>query len=480
VNHSAKNIVPVILSGGSGSRLWPVSRTHYPKQFLALNAAETMLQQIALRVKDYTPPLVVCNSDHRFVVAEQFGEVGLAPRDIVLEPEGRSTAPAIAVAAIEALRHEPEAILLVLPSDLDMGDLEAFHSSVEIAATAADAGALVTFGVKPRGPATGFGYIVTGEPFSEIPGCVKAARFVEKPDETTAKSLIAGGGVYWNSGMFVLGAQTYLDELARFEPQVVQACLSSVSEGVRDLDFFRLDAEAFGTAPAISIDYAVMERTDRTAVVPLDLRWDDLGSWEALWRLGENDGAGNTIVGDAVYKDVSGSYLRSEGPLVTAIGVSDLVVVATEDAVLIAPRGESERVKELVELLDRADRSEHIEHQKTYRPWGSFQRIDFGEHFQVKRITVNPGSKLSLQRHRYRAEHWIVVEGKATVTRNDEVFELEVNQSTYIPAGTRHRLENRTSNPLLLIEVQSGSYLGEDDIERFDDDYGRDMGHENT
>jgi len=469
-------IHPVILSGGSGTRLWPLSRTLYPKQLLALAAERSMLQETAVRIADperFAPPMVVCNEAHRFIIAEQLLEAGVVASTIVIEPEGRNTAPAAAAAAVILAREAADAIVMVLPSDHVIGDTAGFAAAVETAAKAAAAGALVAFGITPNAPETGYGYIERGAAWPGVDGAYRIARFVEKPDRESAEAFVEGGAHAWNSGMFVFRADRYLAELERHQPAIVTAARAAVEGGREDLDFFRLEATSFAASPSDSIDYAVMEKTKDAAVVPADIAWSDVGAWSALWELGGKDAAGNVTVGDVLAHDAAGSYLRSEGPMVAALGVEDLIVVATDDAVLVAARGRVQEVKALTERLAEAGRSEHESHTLVHRPWGSYQTVDAGERFQVKRIVVKPGRRLSLQKHAKRAEHWVVVSGTARVTRDKETFDLEPNQSTYIPVGTVHRLENPGTEPLHLIEVQSGDYLGEDDIVRLDDEYGR-------
>ncbi len=467
---------PVILSGGVGTRLWPLSRELYPKQLLPLVSELTMLQETANRVTDrarFAPPLIVCNDEHRFIVAEQLRGIGAEPRAIVLEPEGRNTAPAAAVAALMLAREDDNALVLLLPSDHTIADVKGFYAAVETAAPAARAGALITFGMTPQTPETGYGYIRRGDPLAEAPGCHAVARFVEKPGASAAEAMLAEGGWLWNSGMFLFSAKSYLEELDRLHPGAVEACREAVERGRQDLDFFRLDAEAFAKSPAQSIDYAVMEHTGRAVVVPADIGWNDIGSWSALWEIGEKDAHGNVTIGETVLEDVRKSYLRTDGRLLTAVGVEGLLIVATEDAVLVAAKDRAQDVKALVERLKKSGSQHHVSHLKVFRPWGSYQSLDAGDRFQVKHLIVNPGAKLSLQKHNQRAEHWVVVHGTARVTRGEEVFDLGRNESTYIPLGVVHRLENPGNEPLSVIEIQSGDYLGEDDIVRFDDVYGR-------
>ena len=460
----------VLLSGGSGTRLWPLSREAYPKQFLPLVGEDTMLQATWRRVAPVAgaAPIVVAGEDHRFLVAEQLRQVGVAAASILLEPVGRNTAPAIAAAALQAMADGDDPLLLVLPSDHVVRDAEAFRAAVQEASAAADAGALVTFGIVPTAPETGFGYIQAeaGE------GVRKVLRFVEKPDAATAQSYLDAGGYYWNSGMFLFRASRYLDELARFRADILDGARAAFDAARRDGDFVRLAADAFAATPAESIDYAVMERTDAAMVLPVDIGWNDVGSWSALWDVAERDAAGNAHHGDVIAVDSRNSYAWSRR-LVALVGVDDIVVVETDDAVLVARKDKVQQVKDVVTQLKQEQRSQAALHREVHRPWGSYDSIDTGPRFQVKRIKVKPGAQLSLQSHTQRAEHWIVVSGTARVTRDHDVFELHANQSTYIPIGAKHRLENPGSEVLELIEVQSGDYLGEDDIVRYEDVYGR-------
>ena len=466
----------MILSGGSGTRLWPLSRALYPKPFLPLISELTMVQETARYVAEdqgYRAPIMVCNQVHRFLVAEQLREIGVRPRAILLEPEGRNTAPAAAAAALIAAGNDEDPLLLILPSDHAIADVPRFRAALEIAAVAARAGDLVTLGVAPGTPETGYGYIQQGAALAHAPGCHRVSRFVEKPGATAAQAMLAEGGWFWNSGIFLFLARSYLDELERLRPGVVAACREALDRGRADLDFFRLDAQAFAAAPAVSIDYAVMEQTEVSAVVPVDMGWSDIGSWSALWTIGDKDERGNVAIGEVVTDDVSNSYLRAEGRLVAAVGIRDHLIVATDDAVLVAPMDQAQKVGRLVEKLKARGSQRHLSHSTVFRPWGSYRSLDSGARFQVKHLMVKPGAKLSLQAHKHRAEHWVVVSGTARVTRGDETFDLGTNQSTYIPIGVRHRLENPGTEPLRVIEVQSGDYLGEDDIQRFDDVYGR-------
>lgn len=464
------DLVPVILSGGSGTRLWPLSREACPKQFLGLSGPDSMLQATWRRVAPIAAaPLVIANQAHRFMVAEQLREAGCRPAAIMLEPVGRNTAPAIAAAALEATAGGGDPLLLVLPSDHVVADEAAFREAVQAALPAARDGHLVTFGVVPTAPETGYGYIRAGTGTDPRP----VERFVEKPDRATAEGWLAEGGYYWNAGMFLFRASRYLAELERFAPDMLAACRQAHAGARRDEDFLRLDAAAFEACPADSIDYAVMEKTDSARVQPIDAGWSDVGSWSALWAIAEQDGQGNAHHGDVLAEDCRDTLAWGDGRLLALLGLRDVVVVDTADAVLVAHRDRVQDVKALVARLKAAGRPEAGGHRKVYRPWGSYDAVDAGERFQVKRITVKPGAALSLQMHHHRAEHWIVVSGTARVTRGDEVMLLAENQSTYIPLGVKHRLENPGQVPLELIEVQSGSYLGEDDIVRFEDVYGR-------
>ncbi len=470
-------LIPVILSGGAGTRLWPLSRELYPKQLLALTGERTMIQQTAMRLEGLGAgaPVVVCNEAHRFLVAEQLRQLGIEPQATVLEPMGRNTAPAIALAALAALKAAgPSAagdpLLLVLPADHVIRDVPAFHKAVHAAVEAAQEGQLVTFGIVPASAETGYGYIQRGSASGSV---YRIARFVEKPSAAVAQDFVGSGDYYWNSGMFLFGARRYLEELGRLAPAIATACAEAFAAAKADLDFTRIDKPLFQTCPADSIDYAVMEKTSDAVVVPLAAGWSDVGSWAALHEASEADGHGNVSRGDVICEDSEGCYLYSESRLVSAVGLKDHVVVETKDAVLVAPRSRVQDVKKLVFRLKEQGRYEHSLHREVFRPWGSYDSIESGPRFQVKRLKVKPGAVLSLQLHHHRAEHWIVVSGTARITRGDEVFLLEENQSTYIPIGVRHRIENPGKIPLHIIEVQSGSYLGEDDIVRLEDHYGR-------
>lgn len=461
---------PVLLSGGSGTRLWPLSREAYPKQFLPLVGKDTMLQATWRRVAALADaaPIVVAGEDHRFLVAEQLRQIGAPVPAIVLEPIGRNTAPAIAAAALQAMVAGTDPVLLVLPSDHVVRDDEAFRSAVRSAMPAAEAGALVTFGIVPSAPETGFGYI-QAEPGE---GVRKVLRFVEKPDIATAQGYLRVGGYFWNSGMFLLRASRYLEELQRFRPEIVAAVRKAFDAASRDGDFIRLDKAAFADCPPDSIDYAVMEHTGAAMVLPVSIGWNDVGSWSALWNVSEQDADGNAHQGDVIAIDSRNSYAYARR-LVALVGVDDLVVVETDDAVLVARKDRVQQVKDVVAQLKAQQRSQAVLHREVHRPWGSYDSIDMADGFQVKRIKVKPGARLSLQSHTRRAEHWVVVRGTARVTRDNDVFELFANQSAYIPIGAKHRLENPGGEMLELIEVQSGDYLGEDDIVRYEDVYGR-------
>ncbi|MCC8447484.1 mannose-1-phosphate guanylyltransferase/mannose-6-phosphate isomerase [Xanthomonas translucens] len=464
------DVLPIILSGGSGTRLWPLSRESYPKQFLPLVGEHSMLQATWLRAAPVAghAPIVVANEEHRFVAAEQLQQIGVKPQSILLEPKGRNTAPAIAVAALEATRNGADPLLLVLPSDHVIRDEAAFQAAVRAAAAAAEQGKLVTFGIKPTAPETGYGYIKAGAGN----GVSAVERFVEKPDLATAQGYLASGEYYWNSGMFLFRASRYLEELRRFQPAIADACSTAWEASKRDADFTRLDKDAFAASPSDSIDYAVMEKTADAVVVPLDAGWNDVGSWSALLEVSPQDAQGNAHHGDVIEIDCRNTYAYGSR-LIAIVGLQDVVVVETDDAVLVGHRDRIQEVKQIVARIKASGRSEATWHRKVYRPWGAYDSIDNGQRFQVKRITVKPGATLSLQMHHHRAEHWIVVSGTAEVTRGEEVLLLTENQSTYIPLGVTHRLKNPGKLPLELIEVQSGSYLGEDDIVRFEDTYGR-------
>ncbi|MGN6308782.1 MAG: mannose-1-phosphate guanylyltransferase/mannose-6-phosphate isomerase [Xanthobacteraceae bacterium] len=469
-------IIPVLLSGGAGTRLWPLSRETYPKQLLSLLGEKTLLQQAALRVSDPTlfgNLMVVANVEHRFAIADQLRSIDVVDPIMILEPFGRNTAAAITIAALVASESDPDAIILAMPVDHWIKDAAAFRNAVQTGVAAARAGKLTLFGIKPTMPATGFGYIRIGKQLSIATGSHEVAGFVEKPRQERAQELIAAGDYVWNSGIFLMPVKVLLKELQKFAPDVLGACKATLKSAAKDLDFLRLEEKTFEACPSISIDYAVMEKTDHAAVVPADFGWSDVGSWSALWDAGDKDNSGNVVVGDVVMEDASGCYVRGEGPLVAALGIQDLVVTATPDVVLVTTKGRDQDVSKLVSQLKANGHRAATQTQRVHRPWGYYQSIDVGERFQVKRITVNPGAKLSLQKHFHRAEHWVVVNGTAIVTRDNEEILLRENESIFVPLGCMHRLENPGKVPLNLIEVQSGPYLGEDDIVRTEDIYRR-------
>mgnify|MGYP001941562631 CR=1 FL=1 len=466
-------IVPVIMAGGFGSRLWPLSRQLNPKQFLRLCGDASLLQQTLLRLNgiETAPPTIICNEDHRFLVAEQLRQLSVSEASILLEPVGRNTAPAIALAALNLINSGQDPVLLVLAADHFMADQKAFTEAVHDAALLAHQDKLVTFGIMPTHAETGYGYIQRGMAFSPEGFLVEG--FVEKPDAETAQGFLDSGDYYWNSGMFMFKASNYLHALGEFRPDILAACTAAIADTAQDLDFIRVDQEAFATCPESSIDYAVMERTDNAVVIPLDAGWSDIGSWSALWELGDKDQDGNVFKGDVLAHKSLNSLIYAEHKLVAAIGVENLIVVETKDAVLVADKSRVQDVKSVVETIKKQGRCEYLNHREVYRPWGMYDAIGDGERYQVKRITVKPGARLSLQMHHHRAEHWIVVSGTAKVTIEGQTTMLTENQSTYIPIGAMHRLENPGKVALEIIEVQSGGYLGEDDIVRFDDQYGR-------
>lgn len=500
-------IVPVILSGGSGTRLWPLSRELYPKQLLPLVGKNTMLQETITRlsgIPGISEPLIVANESHRFMIAQQMLQINVAPLVIMLEPVGRNTAPAVAAAALHAVSKGDDPLLLVLPADHVITDTSAFQAAVTEGMQHAVQGRLITFGIVPNSPETGYGYIKKGKKIkaaSEVRGKASSAavrtkadspkrtaqpvagpspitafsvdRFEEKPDQTKAKSFLGSGDYLWNSGMFMFRASSYLKELKRHAPEILKACEKAVTNSTKDLDFLRLDNKAFSQCPADSIDYAVMEKTKAAIVIPLDAGWSDVGSWSSLWEALPKDEQGNAFSGDVLSHELKNSFIFAGERLVAAIGMKDCIIVETSDAVLVTHKDKAQKVKHIVEELRKQKRDEALLHLRVNRPWGTYECIDSSDRYQVKRITVNPGAGLSLQKHMHRAEHWIVVKGTARITRGREMLTLSENESTYIPLGTKHRLENPGKIPLELIEVQSGSYLGEDDIERFDDRYGR-------
>ncbi|MEI6830679.1 MAG: mannose-1-phosphate guanylyltransferase/mannose-6-phosphate isomerase [Synechococcaceae cyanobacterium ELA445] len=473
---ASTSLVPVILCGGTGTRLWPLSRASYPKQYwpLAGQGQETLLQQTQLRLAGLpglAPPLLICNEDHRFIVAEQMRQIGVEPGAILLEPLGRNTAPAVAVAALKATARGEDPLLLVLAADHVIQDAKRFRTTVDAGRGAAEAGLLVTFGIVPTGPETGYGYIEAAEALGAAP--VPIARFVEKPDRATAEQFLATGRFTWNSGMFLFRASAILAELERLAPEVVSCCRAALDQDTADLDFLRMEREAFANCPNIALDVAVMERTGLGTVLPLEAGWSDVGSWSALWETGDRDGDGNVLRGRVISEDARNCYLRSEHRLVVGLGVEDLVVIETNDAVLVAHRDRAQDVKTIVNRLEAAGSSEGKAHRRIYRPWGSYDGVVEGERWQVKKIVVNPGASLSLQMHHHRAEHWVVVKGTAVVEKDGVEELVGENQSTYIPLGAKHRLSNPGKIAVELIEVQSGPYLGEDDIVRFEDVYGR-------
>lgn len=462
-------IHPVILSGGSGTRLWPLSREHYPKQLLSLSGEQTLLQQTVLRLDslgDVAEPTLVCNEEHRFMVAEQLRQLGRMPERILLEPAGRNTAPALTLAALSLRERIGDAPMLVMPADHVIRDIAAFETSLREGMEHVSRGRLVTFGIVPTSPETGYGYIRRG-------GGAEIAEFVEKPDAASARRYVDSGDYFWNSGIFMTLVSVWLEELERQRGDILAACTEAYAHGAVDSDFFRVERDAFLMCPSDSIDYAVMERTRRAVVVPMDAGWSDIGAWSALWEISEQDEYGNVIHGDVCTLGTQSSLLLAQHRLLAVVGVDNLVVIETPDAVLVMHRDRAQHVKEVVERLKAQNRSEYKNHRRVHRPWGHYEGVDAGERFQVKRLTINLGAALSLQLHHRRAEHWVVVKGRARVTRGEEIFELGENESTYIPIGTKHRLENAGSVPLEIIEIQSGDYLGEDDILRFEDIYNR-------
>ncbi len=461
------------MAGGSGSRLWPLSRQLNPKQLLKLCGESTLLQQTLSRLQgmEALGPTIICNEDHRFMVSEQLRQLGVRGATVLLEPVGRNTAPAIALAALSAVENGDDPMLLVLAADHYIADQIAFHRAVKSAICLAEQNKLVTFGVLPSCPETGYGYIQRGNSLGAAG--FKVARFVEKPDVARADDYLNSGDYYWNSGMFMFKSSVYLEALEKFRPDILVACKNALEQGRKDMDFCRVDAKAFAACPEDSVDYAVMEKTTEAAVVPLDAGWSDIGSWSALWEIGDKDGHGNVCKGDVLAFNTQNSLIHAEHKLVTTVGVENLVVVETKDAVLVVHKDKVQDVKKVVEAIKNSGRHEHMNHREVYRPWGVYDSIEAGERYQVKRITVSPGAKLSVQMHHHRAEHWVVVSGTARVTNGEKTFLVTENESTFIPIGEVHALENPGKIPLELIEVQSGSYLGEDDIVRFEDHYGR-------
>ncbi|MGD8937252.1 MAG: mannose-1-phosphate guanylyltransferase/mannose-6-phosphate isomerase [Thiogranum sp.] len=466
---------PVILTGGAGSRLWPVSREFYPKPLLPMFGEQTLLQDTVARLdalQGIRAPLFVCNEEHRFLVAEQVRLLGKEPEAIMLEPQGRNTAPALTIAALYLVAADPDAVMVAMPADHVIPDPAAFVTAVEQAGELAEQGYLVTFGVVAGKPETGYGYIQRGDAI-EGSGGFRVDRFVEKPDAATAQTYLDAGNYFWNSGIFVMRADRWLEEIGKYQPDILAACKQAMAGSARDSDFVRVDKQAFLSSPSDSIDYAVMEKTDKAAVVPMSTSWSDVGSWSSIWEISEQDGQGNVARGDVLTHDTTNSLFMAQGRCIAAVGLDNIVVVETPDAVLVADKNKCQDVKAIVGQLKDGNREEYRFHSRVYRPWGDYEGVDAGGRYQVKRLTVKPGAKLSLQMHHHRAEHWIVVSGTARVTRGDDVFILSENESTYIPLGTTHRLENPGSIALEIIEVQSGSYLGEDDIVRFEDVYNR-------
>ena len=467
-------ITPVILSGGSGKRLWPLSRKEHPKQYLPLAGDNTMLQETILRLSgldNLADPIIVCNADHRFLVAEQCQQIDIKNPTILLEPVGRNTAPAIAAAALQSLRDSDSSMLLVLSADHVIQDVDAFHDAINIASQQVQSGKLATFGIVPTNANTGYGYIKSSKESNN--GAHKVEEFVEKPDLKTAESYLEQGNYLWNSGMFMFKDTTLINELTVHSLDIVNSVSDAVNNAEQDLDFIRLDKKAFESSPSDSIDYALMEKSDNVVVVPLDAQWNDIGSWSALYDIGTKDSNGNVIQGDVFIEETINTYIHANHHIVATIGVQDLVIVDTPNATLIATKDKVQEVKKIVEKLQEQGREESSCHRKVYRPWGWYDSIEVGKHFQVKRLHVNPGAKLSLQMHHQRAEHWVVVSGTATTINGEDTLTLKEGESTYIPVGTTHGLENKTNQPLEIIEVQSGTYLGEDDIVRFEDIYGR-------
>ena len=467
-------ITPIILCGGSGTRLWPLSRKQHPKQYLPLISDNTMLQETILRLRgldNLTDPIIVCNAEHRFLAAEQCQQIDITSPTILLEPVGRNTAPAIAAAALQSLKKTDNASLLILSADHDIQDVEAFHRAIIIASQQAQGGKLTTFGVVPTGANTRYGYIKASQ--EAIDGAYKVEAFVEKPDLKKAERYFEKGNYLWNSGMFMFKAETFISELTTHSPEIITSVNNAINNAKYDLDFIRLSKQAFELSPSDSIDYALMEKSNNVVVVPLDARWSDIGAWQALYDIGKKDVNGNVFKGDVIAKDTTNTYINANHHMVATIGVDNLIVVDTHDATFIATQDKAQEVKSIVESLKAKGRDEGIKNRKVYRPWGWYDSIEVGSFFQVKRLHINPGAKLSLQMHYKRAEHWVVVSGTATVIKEEEISVLKAGESTYIPIGTTHSLENKTKEQLEIIEVQSGAYLGEDDIVRFEDIYGR-------
>jgi len=477
---------PVVLAGGGGTRLWPLSREHYPKQFLSLFGEKTLLQNTLLRMNglntsvEVSDPVIICNEAHRFLVTEQSAQISRNINNIILEPKGRNTAPALTVAAFHQIENEADAVIIMMPADHIITEIELFHDAINAAMKMAEDNYLVTFGVKPASPETGYGYIHLADKIQDINGqSIHAiSGFTEKPDRPTAEGYLSSGDYLWNSGIFMMKASVWLEKIKLLQPLIHDACLSAFNKGETDGLFFRLDETSFLNSPDDSIDYAVMEKLaqnkdDKIAVIPVDVGWSDVGAWSSVWDINDKDSNNNHIEGDVIAEQTKNCLIKSERGLIVTIGCEDMVIVDTDDAIMIANKDKTQDVKKIVEKLKKEKRSEFLTHRKVYRPWGSYDSIDTGETFQAKRLIVNPGKKLSLQSHEKRAEHWVVVKGVATVTKGDETFLLHENESTYIPLGVKHRLENAADELLEIIEVQSGSYLGEDDIIRYDDDFGR-------
>lgn len=472
-------IIPVILAGGSGTRLWPLSRKHYPKQLIELVNKNSMIQDTVLRLAGYPAmeqPIVICNDEYRFMIAEQMRKINMDPSLIILEPVGRNTASAIAVTSIMAKAKYEDPTLLVLPADHLIENIANFHGMIKQGNNAAEKGYLVTFGIIPNAPETGYGYIMRGEQHTDFSDIYQIEKFVEKPCYKDAENYVNSGDYCWNSGMFMFKTSTILAELKKFAPEIVETCQRAVTKGSEDLDFFRLDKESFELVPSDSIDYRVMEKTSKGVLIPCDIGWSDIGSFNALYRAQKSDENKNVLNGDVLLEDVTNCYINAKDKLVAAVGVDDLIIVETKDAVLVTHQNKAQDVKKIVEKLKNNQRPEVVVHSKVYRPWGHYESMDISERFQVKRLTVKPGAKLSLQKHFHRAEHWTIVSGSAIITNGDKEMLLNEDQSTYIPIGVVHRIKNPGKIPLEIIEVQSGSYLGEDDIVRFEDVYGRGEG----
>ena len=468
-------LYPVILSGGSGSRLWPLSREYFPKPLLPLVSEKTLLQETATRLDGLAglgDAVYVCNEEHRFLVAEQIAELGKTPSTIILEPEGRNTAPALTLAALYLVKRDADAMMVVMPADHVMTAPQQFVEAVEQGSHNAEQGALVTFGIVPASPETGYGYIKRDQQVDDS-AAYRVARFVEKPDRETAEQYVSEGDYFWNSGIFLMRADRWLDEISQHRPDILKACRQAMNKGTQDSDFFRVNKQDFHECPGDSIDYAVMEKTERAVVMPISAGWSDIGAWSALWDVCDRDADGNVMQGDVIAEDTRNAFLVAQHRCLATVGLDNVVVIETADAVLVASKDKAQDVKAIVSRLKESGREEHKVHRQVYRPWGSYEGIDEGPRFQVKRLTVKPGAQLSLQMHHHRAEHWVVVKGTARVTCGDQTFDLHENESTYIPIGQTHRLENPGNIPLEVIEIQSGSYLGEDDIVRFEDVYDR-------